>query len=176
MAQAIFGLVGVVIGGLLATLQNYALERRREGRNIRSAARLVQEEFMDGMMSAGLVWLFGKDQPVKREIVVSEDSWLQHQPALATALPGRQWSELSWAAKHRRDFIGWITQEKASRGTLFNDDYTDARVRNFHHWANRGWDALSKAAGFSWRARRRIRRLRDHDLAEQRASSDTASR
>jgi len=47
-------------------------------------------------------------------------------------------------------------------------------VSNLYYWSNIGFDALNKAAGFSWRERRRIRRMRAEDLERQRAESDNA--
>lgn len=48
--SAIFGLVGVIVGALLALWSQYVLERRRERRTIRGIARLVQDELREGLL------------------------------------------------------------------------------------------------------------------------------
>lgn len=168
VSSAVIGLVGVVVGAFLTFGLSYALERRRERRTIRGAARLVQQEFVDGMISAGRIHLYQNNQPVEREkIVVEDDVWLQHRGALAEALDGDDLSELTWAAKGRREFMDWLEQKRKNDEPVLNDDYTKLMYRNLVYWGNRGWDALAKVAGVSWRERRKWRREHERALEEE---------
>ncbi len=106
------------------------------------------------MISAGQVHLYEKDEVVTRKIEVREREWQEHNARLAEELDGAAWSELNWAAEHRREFMNWLSEQK----TLRADDYTLLRISNLTWWANKGWDALARAAGIPWRTRRQLRR------------------
>jgi hypothetical protein len=173
VSPLISGLAGVVVGGFLTFGLSYALERRRERRAIRGAARLVQQEFVDGMISAGRMHLYQNNQPVDREKIAIEDHvWLEHRWALAEALDGDGLSELTWAAKGRREFIDWLEQKRKNDEPVFNDDYAKLMYSNLVYSGNRGWDALAKAAGISWRERRKWRR--EHERREEQDAKDPA--
>jgi hypothetical protein len=159
-----FALLGVLLGGLLTGGWAYALERRREQRSVRAAARLVQQEFVDAVFSAFTAFhLTEKWKPITRPILVEERVWLEHRAKLAEALSGAAWSDVYWASKHRRDFMDWIESVE----TLHADDYTETKISNLQYWANRGWDALSAAAGIPRRQRKQLKRERE--AAQQQA-------
>jgi hypothetical protein len=163
--SAIFGLVGVVLGAFLSYGLTYLLERRRERRMIRGVARLVQAELFDGMMSAGSIHLYKRNQPVDREIVVEDKVWRQHRGTLSEHLGGDELSELEWAQRGRRELIDWLEQKRRNDETLYADDFTATMLDNFIFHSNRGWRALAKAAGISWRERRRLKR--EHEKQRQ---------
>ena len=101
MIEAIFGLVGVVIGGVLTGGINYFLESRREQRAIRAAARLVKVEL--GVNHHELTnlrvaekWL--SDRPF------STKEWNKHRDLLASALSVDAWDVITKAY----DEIFWV--------------------------------------------------------------------
>jgi hypothetical protein len=102
MGQAIIGLVGVVIGGLLTGGVEFALERRRERRRGQAAARLVHAELsdIDAYVKASLfrrAWLADPKE------VLQGESWREEKGALAEAPGFDGWYPISGA-------WGWITQ------------------------------------------------------------------
>ena len=50
MTDAVFGLLGVLVGGAITGWTTYALERRRERAAARVAARLVREDLLPGVL------------------------------------------------------------------------------------------------------------------------------
>jgi hypothetical protein len=102
MAQAIIGLVGVVIGGVLTGGVDFVLERRREKRRGRAAARLIHAELSDiaAYVEASLLrraWLADPAGALEGE------SWKQWRAALAEAPGFEGWYPISGA-------WGWISQ------------------------------------------------------------------
>src|SRR5215471_18842919 len=93
MTTAIFGLIGVVVGGTITFLITVYTERRRENRQIererkslttelRTAARLIDEELVRAVSACnalGEYWW----QPAG---VVATTSWAQHRAVLAGQL------------------------------------------------------------------------------------------
>lgn len=123
----------------------------------------MQGEFVEGMLSATIALeSSNRNELITREIVAPEIAWLENRARLAEALNGNDWSELEWAAKHRREFVAWV-DEKQSLNALFVDDLTRVKVSNLAHWGNRGFDALNSAAGIPWRKRRRMKRERKRE-------------
>jgi hypothetical protein len=102
MAQAIIGLVGVVIGGVLTGGVEFVLERRREGRRGRAAARLIHAELSDiaAYVEASLfrrAWLADPAEALQGE------AWKDRKSALAEAPGFDGWYPISGA-------WGWINQ------------------------------------------------------------------
>lgn len=167
--------IALILGALLTFGSSYLLERRRERRSIRAAARLVQQEFMDGMLSATAgFYLSQKNKPIERDVSVEETEWLANRAQLAEAIRGAAWSELTWATTHRREFIDWLAEKRSSGSTLFADDYTETKIDNLITWGNRGFDALNAAAGIPWRKRRQLRRERERDRKRAEGSADAS--
>src|SRR5690349_21624673 len=125
---AVIGLVGVVIGALATGGMAFLMERRRERRSIRAAARIVQQELVEGMTAAGQIYLFEDGAVVTRSIFIGKSSWLRHQYALAEALSDPEWDELVVASKNRDEFVSWLE----TRTVLHADDLTKLKVENFN--------------------------------------------
>jgi hypothetical protein len=94
MSEAIFGLVGVIIGAFAAGLGDYLLETRRESRMIRRAARLLQlelEEARDFIRDSldRTRWI------AEPERVLSNEVWFQHRDAFASVEDAELWSAVS---------------------------------------------------------------------------------
>lgn len=101
MWPAIFGLLGVIVGGLLAAAGNYWLERRRERALIRQAKLLVSEELRTAWAQLGTVEE-KKSTPSKFVLEASgmllpTVMWAEHRATLALkgVVSDDEWSDLS---------------------------------------------------------------------------------
>lgn len=113
MTEAIFGLFGVVVGGLLTGAREWVLARRKERGEARAAARRVSAELRDGLdiigewLDAGWwAWDYWQSPTV----------WREEQMKLALTLPGESWS----AVQHAYGRLGHIdrsTSRLARAGT-----------------------------------------------------------
>lgn len=111
MTAAIFGLVGVVIGGLLTAGADWMVERRRERAATRAAARLVlldlSETFAQlAVSSARKIYAFGLAGGE-----LTTEAWSQHREQLAVALTEAEWSAVSGAYQR----IGFENQKAVDR-------------------------------------------------------------
>jgi hypothetical protein len=107
MTAAIFGLLGVIVGGVLNGVVTWRIERARERGDARAAARLVIEEL--GVARGGfIVYAFRRgrelefEQPHSRafdELVsqLHDDAWREHRAILARALDAPGWFAVSTA-------------------------------------------------------------------------------
>lgn len=86
MSEAVIGLVGVVVGGVLTGGTNLALEWRRERRAGRAAARLVHAALTDAnaFVEASIFQRMWVGDPVE---ALADDVWSEHRTSLAEA-PG----------------------------------------------------------------------------------------
>jgi len=84
--EAIIGLVGVIVGGLLSAVASYLASRSLEGRRIaahrRAAARLVNQELKRDALTIGRIRGVAHFQPQERSEPEASD-----QPEAALALP-----------------------------------------------------------------------------------------
>jgi hypothetical protein len=110
MTEAIIGLVGVLVGGLVSGGATYLMAQRAERAKLRAAARLVENELqhvqslvhfdlmnLDVLrgMEADSEWIEGLPPP--NLLAVSTDVWLKHQGILAEALAAEKWYSLQRA-------------------------------------------------------------------------------
>ncbi|MGH8834336.1 MAG: hypothetical protein ACRDWG_04985 [Actinomycetes bacterium] len=99
MTEAIFGLIGVVIGALVTGGVTYALARRQESVDMRAGLRLVGEEYKDLLFVVNLLvaWLEEvADNPIPPSAWgpwrgVSTRQWEQHRALLAARLSPADW-------------------------------------------------------------------------------------
>jgi hypothetical protein len=96
VVEAIFGLVGVVIGALVTGGVEFLAERRRDAGQQRKAARLLDTEFRDERGTIRLAldtghWWPEWDRP-------SVPNWPEHARPLAGSLDTRDWSDVVLAA------------------------------------------------------------------------------
>ena len=85
MTEAIFGLIGVVVGGLISGGLSLILEWRKERVAARVAARLVREDLLPVSLMiedvfGGRAWLQRSDRQSR------ERSWVEHRSRLATVM------------------------------------------------------------------------------------------
>lgn len=93
MTQAIFGLVGVLIGGLLTGGVDYMMRRREERETMRSLARAIHAELLDMRSQCEFCSDLGNwhlvDQAFKLPSV-----WRDHELVLGRLLTWEQWAGL----------------------------------------------------------------------------------
>ena len=109
---AVFGLVGVIVGGLITGGSTYLLERRREGVELNTASRLIDAELLVAQTAAHSCIEKGKWWP--QEIDITTDAWESYKAVIAPGLPYSKWRDLSVAARAVSDLA-------SSRGSLTGD-------------------------------------------------------
>lgn len=109
MSEAVFGLIGVVVGAFAAGLGDYLLEARREARSVRRAARMLHLELHEakGFIEISLeemVWI------AEPERVLSNEVWCTYRAEFAAVKDGGLWEDVSQAflavAEVRRSNFG----------------------------------------------------------------------
>jgi hypothetical protein len=89
MTEAIFGLVGVVIGGLLNGGVTWLIERGRLQGDVKVAARLVASELeMNQVAAASAITSESRGNLTFGSV----DEWKQRRETLASALSDEEWS------------------------------------------------------------------------------------
>jgi hypothetical protein len=94
MTTAIFGLIGVVVGGLLTGAVNLGTEWVRERRETRAAARILALELVDDHMKVLAALGTGGWLPLSR---LKFDQWEALGPVLARKMGPRDWAALQSA-------------------------------------------------------------------------------
>src|SRR4051794_25968997 len=89
MTEAIFGLVGVVIGGVLSGGVTLWVERVRERRGARSAARLVHYELIRVVSQLGVALDLRSPLPFVERFPT--EAWRELRPVLARTLDTETW-------------------------------------------------------------------------------------
>lgn len=95
MTAAIFGLVGVIVGGLINGAVSAWQERQREGRTARPAARAVMHELseMQAILSADA----HREPEFRVGAVPVPRAWPDHRTTLAGVVDGETWTAISGA-------------------------------------------------------------------------------
>ncbi len=92
MTEAIFGLVGVVIGGLLNGGVSWLSDRGKLRRNARVAARLVLSEIRENDFSLGWGLERKEVEPLER---VESAAWEQWRETFADGLNDSEWRAIN---------------------------------------------------------------------------------
>lgn len=100
MTAAIFGLLGVVVGGLVTGGVDYVMARRREKAELRQSTRLVADELHSLWLVVDLILERGQLPPERlpgeeAELLFSTGSWHAHKAVLARALRQERWIALA---------------------------------------------------------------------------------
>jgi len=100
MTAAIFGLLGVVVGGLLTGGVDYFMARRREQAELRQSTRLVADELHSLWLVVDLILERGQLLPARlpgedTELLFPTSSWHAHKAVLARALRQKEWIALA---------------------------------------------------------------------------------
>jgi hypothetical protein len=127
VTEAIFGLVGVVIGALLSGVMTYVLERRKEQRLVRASARLLEQElepFVSPFYELRASFQMNSPDTYERVHGQLDDFTLgkQHREALASALTIDEWYAVMYAYvsldRFRRLLAGVPFDEAQQRNDL----------------------------------------------------------
>lgn len=92
MTEAIFGLVGVVIGGLLNGGVTWLTERKSLRSRAMVAARLVKSEFVTADVAIDVA--LSNDSWADLTVGISVTEWNQHRETLAAVLDEKEWASL----------------------------------------------------------------------------------
>jgi hypothetical protein len=92
MTEAVLALVGVVVGGLLSAATTLGVERVRERREARAAARLVHYELVQIVSQVELALHVRAVLPLTNPIPTS--AWREQQPVLARTFDAQTWRAL----------------------------------------------------------------------------------
>jgi hypothetical protein len=118
MAQAIFGLIGVVIGSAITWGIELWRARRRDTDEARVAARLVIDE-LRSIDNARTV-----NEPEfrkQRELALRQDAWLSHRAVLARELSNNRWQAV------RKAYDALASPQRSTAGERHVDErYADA--------------------------------------------------
>lgn len=162
MAAAIFGLVGVVIGGLLQGGWTWVIERRREGWAARRAARLFAPALhrchlaMDRALSHATTW--GELTTV---IEANVHDWPEHADVFAGTLVWEQWFDI-YAAVRALQQLTWYAADFPENALIRPGTDDERYLRDLIDQAMEGALTLAHVgiAGVGrHRLRRRMRRL-----------------
>ena len=90
MSVAVVGIAGVLLGALLNALGGYVLMRRREKREIRTAARLLLPELLENRSTLDTALVLERWECVSFDT----ERWQQYETVLAGSM-GERWTELT---------------------------------------------------------------------------------
>ena len=128
MTEAIFGLVGVVVGGLISGGLSLMLEGRKERVAARVAARLVREDLLP--VSLRIEDVFGgRAWPQHPDSKRRERSWVEHRSRLATVMKYEDYAAVVQAQIAADRFEAWFAN-RADRPGLTEDDRDQLRSWN----------------------------------------------
>lgn len=128
MTEAIFGLIGVVVGGLISGGLSLILEWRRERVAARVAARLVREDLLP--VSLGIEDVFdGRAWSQRSDRQSRERSWVEHRSRLATVMKYEDYAAVVQAQIAADRFNAWFAN-RANLSELSEDDRNQLRSWN----------------------------------------------
>jgi hypothetical protein len=146
MTEAIFGLVGVVIGALIGSVTTVFIEKRKERLAARVAARLVRDE-----LYIVAVWLedllsfehISEEQFERIKSRTTTDSWAEQRVHLAAVMSYENFADASMAVGAADRFRHWISTQSAAAGL---DDKARAFLKNVLENLRPGLEALKAVA------------------------------
>jgi hypothetical protein len=97
VTEAVIGLIGVVVGGILTGGVAYVLERRRETREAQIARRVMRAQFGQALKAVD-DGLKGKNWPPGWKGKRWSDSWVAHRQALAAKISDDDFATLAQGA------------------------------------------------------------------------------
>lgn len=97
VAEAIFGLVGVIVGAAIAIVGDFIIERRRESSLGKRAARLVHAELLSAISIVGGAAHEEVPFPGDKNEQIETTAWTDYKHDLALTLPSAAWSQVTLA-------------------------------------------------------------------------------
>ena len=101
MTAAIFGLIGVLLGGLITVGSELLLQRRHEKADARAGLRLIEADLFDASAAMKIAlktdwWAGGRPVPA--------EGWREHRAVLAGVFTRAEWQVIGLA-------MSWVTRE-----------------------------------------------------------------
>lgn len=144
MTEAIFGLLGVVIGSLITWLVEVWRARRGDSDQGRVAARLVVDE-LRSIVNARTA---DEDEfRRQRELAMQQDAWISHRAVLARELTDEDWRAV------RRAYDALSAPQRTTAGERYVDERWEAAMdalaplaTRHRYWWQRAWAHVKRAA------------------------------
>lgn len=116
MTDALFGLLGVIVGGVLTGFVGIAVEHQRERRLARVAARVLREHLLDAMR-AGEDQLAGRPNVLEASAQALLAAWEQERRTLATVMDYSPYSDVAEGvrAAGQAAALGLLTAQERER-------------------------------------------------------------
>lgn len=163
MTEAIFGLVGVALGGLIAGGATYLLARRSEKLEARASARLLQDDLygvasrLDALLRTGSNGKSEKPSATDLHhyagwlLRFQMDRWQEHQTRLAHVLDDADWYAVSRAytaiSVGQRNARFFESELKEKRESLARSFFDEPLLNELRRDVEAGVGALSRLAG-----------------------------
>jgi hypothetical protein len=142
VTEAIFGLIGVLIGGLIAAATTFAFERRAGQLRASASARLLEDDLettrshLDAVSrkqhSDPKVDAFRKNlhwARLRRQLPAALEGWERHRPVLAETLDRKDWDTVAASYRLLEREQEWIARN-VTRGTRsFELERIDEAIR-----------------------------------------------
>jgi hypothetical protein len=142
MTEAIFGLIGVIIGGLISGGINLFLQQRKERLSAKVSARLVRDDlylaacWIEDAVTEG-EWEYGSDRKI------NEQAWNDHRAQLAAVLAYDDYASVGLAYQAVQKVNNWIDK----RQEHFNlNDGDQQRFKSWLEDLRKGLTVLLKVA------------------------------
>lgn len=133
MAQAVFGLIGVLVGALVAGGVDLFLERRREKRLIRRATRLVADELHTVWVSLSMLVQAGVAPPIKEpepELFLPTSAWAAHREILVDEIPNDSWDEIAFLLGNNITALRLHVLREMEPGQPFSSRFSEMLRKN----------------------------------------------
>jgi hypothetical protein len=129
VSEAVFGLVGVIIGALASGGVAYALERRKEKASVRQARRLIGDELAYAVVALSALIEHRSVPPKALEgpfPFLSTDAWGHYKEVLGRSASDREWDELT-AVYGRIMLLRLFLADLGEEDLLLDKDADDLR-------------------------------------------------
>jgi hypothetical protein len=152
VTEAIFGLVGVVVGAGISGVVSFVLERRRERQRARASARLLEQE-LEPFVFQLYALRASVRQPdpsafethARHLAAFTLELWTGHRETLAASLGIGEWYSVMYA------YLGLGGLRRALEGTSFDqaagDEGFEDRVQAVESAVSGAVDTLGRRAG-----------------------------
>jgi hypothetical protein len=146
MTEAIFGLVGVIIGALIGSVTTLFIEKRKERLAARVAARLVRDElyivavWVEDLLSFESI---NDEQFEGIKSRTSTHSWPEQRVHLAAVMPYKDFADASMAVGAADRFKRWIAARSGAGGL---DDKEGTFLKNVLDNLRPGLESLKEVA------------------------------
>jgi hypothetical protein len=184
LTAAIFGLLGVIVGGLTQSLGTWALERRRDGWTVTKSARLLMPH-LNGV-DVHLERIANDDAHVltwdqlQQSVTSFQEAWNEHSPVFAGSLEFEPYMKL-YRAHRAFARLAMYAPTDTTKAINVADIPLLADIRQARRAATLECGVLAMGGRDTWRglrrllAKRRLRKLTSHLTADNSSVPPSAS-